>query len=165
MIDIALSLRQGFIDAESFSAYLLQSSFFVFAILIPILQIFFCSLFFIVPLFRSSKPFYLLVEWVTTAACLDVFVVAILASILSLEKFGRFMIGHHCDAINILIEKYAGNSLSDPRCVDTTSSLLDGFWFLLCCSVISFVNCRLVLYLAHKEKFEEKVEIEYDLIN
>lgn len=143
LIGAGLGLRTGWLDSESVAAYGLQVLFFALSIVAPCLQMLGC--FFAWGLKGRWGTFDAL-EIVGTWACLDVFMAAVLSSVVSLSRYASFIVGDHCDAINAWMRRYAEHALDEPVCIDLTSHLLLGTGFLVAACVLLFVNTRLILY-------------------
>lgn len=59
--------------------------------------------------------------------------VSVIASLLELRQFAQFIIGHRCDFINPILEKYGskiGELDGDYLCFDVISTLQTGCWVL-----------------------------------
>ena len=54
----------------------------------------------------SQRRLFYPAEVLNSWAALDVFVVTVIASVLQIEQFSRFMIGGRCDAIDAIVKEY-----------------------------------------------------------
>lgn len=137
----------------------LQSVFFLIALAIPVTHL--ASLLFIwnVPLRTSTQTAIFHVTEVLNAwAGLDVFVIALLAAVLEIQRFAQFIVGGMCDPINVLLAKYFDKPLDgDDKCFDVTTTLNSGCWLLFIACVIhilvSLVVMRLCQAAIHQRKY------------
>lgn len=141
MIETASQLRDGWLDPSSGGAFALQISWTLIAIALPCAQMLACFWAWIWP----GKWSYFTLESCTIWASLDVFVVAILASVLALTEYTSFMVGASCNSINAWLSKYAPNALDEPKCIDLTSRLLMGVYILLVGMVFMAFMSRFIL--------------------
>lgn len=156
MLDTALSLRLGWMNTETPGAYVLQISFFILAIIAPCLQLIFA----VWTWFFPSRFSYFMLETFSLWASLDVFVVAILASVLALTEYTSYMIGDSCNAINSFLVNHLANSLDEPTCIDLTSTLLPGVYVLIAGCLLMVLVTLFILSRQNEYGEEEKDEEE-----
>jgi hypothetical protein len=154
LIDLAESLREGWLDPAAAGAFALQSFFFVFAIILPCLQLSLALILWIKPQFPHRKMVFFAFEVVCTWASLDVFLVSVLASVVSLERYGRFIIGDHCAEINRFLQRWTPKGLSDDRCMDVFASLDTGVYLLITSVLLAIVLSRIVIFYCHHQFFD-----------
>ncbi len=161
MIDTAMQLRVGWMDPNALAAYCLQISFMVLAIIVPCLQTVACFWVWLWP----GKLSYSVLESASVWASMDVFVVAILASVLALTEYTSFMLGSNCDALNAWLVKYAPNALDESKCIDLTSRLLPGVYVLIAGMALMIVNSRIILHRMKRNGWDNDKTKEPLLIN
>ena len=94
---------------------------------------------------------------------MEVFVVAIIASILEIRQFAAFIVGDKCDPINALMKEYFNAELNgDTKCFDVIATLESGCWILFSACIIYFGVASFVMRMCHKaikDHTEEFTEI------
>ena len=55
---------------------------------------------------KAQKIFYNIAEILNAWSCIDVFVIAIFASLTEIGQFTKFIVGDKCDSIDPIIQKY-----------------------------------------------------------
>lgn len=146
IIAAGLELRDGWLDPNSLPAVLLQICFFLLAVAMPLAQALSCML---ALLAIRSKWAYWILEATSTWASLDVFLVAVLASVLSLSQYASFMVGGRCDSINAALEKL--HPPIEPVCIDVTSELGPGVYLLAIAVLLLLVASQLILLLMRRK--------------
>jgi hypothetical protein len=134
----------------------LQAVFFTIALSIPLAHVASLVAVWVIPMrtVTLSKIFHM-VEILNAWAGLDVFVVALLAAVLEIERFAQFVIGDLCDPINVILAKYFDKMLhNDPKCFDVTTTLNNGSWLLFGACIIHILASLIIMRLCHRAVHE-----------
>lgn len=128
LLSIANDLGKAKSDGHVFEVFYLQSLYMLFAFIFPLIVLVMALLMLVLPFtLRQAKLFFYSLEVVTAWAALDVFIVAIIASVLQINQFSHFLEGPFCDPI----EKYLGVK----ECFGVDTKLLRGCWLIVAASV------------------------------
>jgi hypothetical protein len=118
---------------NDFAIRWMQASYFIFGLLMPLsLMIALAVLWFVpLPLDRMRQAF-VLCEVLNAWSTLDVYCIAIAASILEIQQFAAFIVGDSCDKINVYLEKaFMDQKLGgDDICFDVVAFLKGDAWML-----------------------------------
>jgi hypothetical protein len=112
--------------------------------------------------FRTSL--FTLLEIAQAWSALEVFAIAIAASLLEIQQFATFIIGSNCDKINAFLEENAGQRLGgDDTCFDVIATLRTPAWTLLLSVVCLLFFCLpLTRLIGCCIEPEDESEDEYD---
>ena len=143
-----------------FWAHTLQIVFYLTVVVMPLLWIGAALALWLTPL----RPCHLcrglaLVEMCGAWAMLDVFVVIMLTSLLSLDQFAQYTLGDECVPINSLLSSYPklrGLVPVEPVCLGVQPSLLPAFWMLFTGAVGAIPLCLLVCEAAHRALAQQR---------
>lgn len=129
----------------------LQATYYTFAIAMPMLLLLSLFIIWFVPLtLRAQHRLYVAIEVFNAWSALDVFVLAIIASLLELQQFAQFIIGDKCDSINPLLAKYFDKALDgDDKCFDVIATLSEGCWVLFAAALVMNVCSLIVMNSCH----------------
>jgi len=141
-------------DPDSLGIRSLQAIFFTIALCIPLVHVTSLLAVFTIPMrtVTLAKIFHM-VEVFNAWAGLDVFVVALLAAVLEIERFAQFIIGDMCTGINVILAKYFDKVLNldgDDKCFDVTTTLNNGSWMLFGACAIHIVASIIIMRLCHR---------------
>jgi hypothetical protein len=111
---------------EDFGVRWMQAAFFLFGLAMPLGLVFVLMILWVVPLTLSmQRTLYVLSEVLNAWSALDVYCLAIAASLLEIQQFAMFIVGDSCDQINKLLEKYFDEKLEgDDKCFDVVAYLM-----------------------------------------
>lgn len=127
-----------------------QFCYFMFAVALPIGLCIDLMMMWILPLrLHRQRQLVLVTELLNAWACLDVFSVAMLASILEVQEFVKYEIESLCGQINNLLAAYDPSSLAgDDTCFAVEASLTSETAVLFIAAVLLTVVSHTTLYLA-----------------
>jgi hypothetical protein len=99
--------------------------YFIFCLAAPSLLVLLCGVLWFAPLSSPWRRFVLTwCEVVNAWAALEVFVVAVVASMLQVQQFAAFIVGDACDGVNKLLEALLDEQLhGDDKCLDVIAEL------------------------------------------
>jgi hypothetical protein len=110
----------------------LQSCYFLYTILMPLLFLISLLFLWLQPLtYHQYQSALVLVEVLLAWSSLDVFAIAMVASVFEISQFAQFMIGDACDDLNKILREYFDDELAgDDVCFDVIASLQQVSWCL-----------------------------------
>ncbi|KAH3761596.1 Paraquat-inducible protein A [Pelomyxa schiedti] len=166
IMSLALSLPDSSLNPNDFSVRLLQCVFLTSSVMLPILHMLTLAVMWVVPMrAKMHTAFYIFCEVLNAWGGIEVFVLALFASLLEVGQFVAFIVGGHCDTINQILVKYFDTALNgDDTCFDVVVKLQWGCWLLLLsaityvgASVFAMQTFRKALQLASRKTLVTKV--------
>ena len=150
------------VESSSFGVYWIQTSYFFFALIMPIVCLASMVALFLVPMtLKQQTKVFLIAEVANAWSAIEVFVIAIVVSLLELSPFAESMVGEHCGLINQILSGWSGGTGDNDLhyCFDVKSSI-DGSAAVLITAVIlnSFLISSLHRFAHHA--LWERVERE-----
>ena len=130
-----------------FFAYL----FLAVCLVLPLLWLLLLALLWLLPLRPATQRRLLVAADVAQAwAALDVFLVTVLVSLFSLERYATFVLGDECDGLNALLARpyIAALVHAEPRCFEVHNSLGPGLWILGAASLLQMALGNAVMHLS-----------------
>lgn len=156
------SIPQSTQHPDSFGTRLIQSTFFLFALVVPVCHLIALKILWLLPLSaRRQKQLYTLCEILNAWSALDVFVVSLLAALLEINQFAAFMVGDkvqyeplvltrpQCDLISYILVHYFGG-LADGKCFEVIPTLDTGCWLLFGACVLYIGAGNVVMRICHQ---------------
>ena len=130
----------------------IQVTFFAVVIVLPLLHLVVSIVLWVVPLKLSHQRFCFHASEVLNAwSTIDVFVVAIIAALVEIEQFAKFIIGDKCDLINSILIKYFKPDLGEyDTCFTVISTLVTGCWVLFTACVIDIIVTGYIISQSRK---------------
>ena len=100
-----------------------------------------------VPMHRKAqKIFYNIAEILNAWSCIDVFVIAIFASLTEIGQFTKFIVGDKCDSIDPIIQKYFKKTLNGHNtCFEVQTYLEEGCWLFFAAAITFFISSFVIL--------------------
>ena len=95
---------------------------------------------------RAQRALFSLAEIVYAWATTDVITLSVVAAQLQIKQFVAFIVGNHCNAINVLVAQYADGVFGpgEDSCFDVEAFLDPGSWVLFSSAVLSTIACVIV---------------------
>eukprot|EP01113_Clastostelium_recurvatum_P017054 TRINITY_DN1997_c0_g1_i2.p1 TRINITY_DN1997_c0_g1~~TRINITY_DN1997_c0_g1_i2.p1 ORF type:complete len:1061 (-),score=196.82 TRINITY_DN1997_c0_g1_i2:41-3223(-) len=155
------SFLSASLDPNSFGVRAIQVSFFVFVVAMPIAYLLSLMVLWGAGLtYRWQRRVLTIVEIMQAWSSLEVFVVAIIASLLEIRQFAQFIIGDRCNLINKLLEKYQTALPLDgnTRCFDVEAKLLSGCWILFAGALLYTIVGSVIIRASHTALEKRKGE-------
>jgi hypothetical protein len=165
-----LSVGEDFMSSSDSSVSIaalrwMQASYFILAFLCPILCLIMGLGIWYAPLSsrsRGSAMVYL--EVVNAWSAMDVFCVAIVATVLQIEQFAQFIIGDRCDAINVYLAEYMDSQLDGhDTCFDVIATVGSDAWILFLAAASLFIISSFTLDALHRA-IEEDHQLAYPVL-
>eukprot|EP00056_Hartaetosiga_gracilis_P000541 m.38875 g.38875 ORF g.38875 m.38875 type:complete len:1083 (-) comp10247_c0_seq1:47-3295(-) len=143
------NLHSSFFQPNGAPSWAIQILFTLFVIGIPLFQQFCLFILWFIPMKpRKHEVMLHFTEIVNAWAALEVFVLAIIVTVVQLEPLSQFIIGDNCNGINILLKLFLDTELNGvDKCFAVETELLEGCWILISCCCLSFIStiCSLSL--------------------
>ncbi|KAL6071759.1 Paraquat-inducible protein A [Balamuthia mandrillaris] len=152
VLTLGEAIPAGAYNPNGVGVHLIQSTFFIFAVAVPLCHLVFLLTLWLAPLRPVvQKYMFMMTEVLNAWSALDVFVISIIAALLEIEQFAQFIIGDKCDLINEILKEYLQPVLPGmDKCYDVVATLQWGCWILFTACVIYWIAGYLVMQLCHK---------------
>ena len=100
-----------------------------------------------VPMPRKAQKFLYSIAVILNAwSCIDVFVIALLAGVLQIAQFAKFMVGDKCDSIVPIIHNYFSKTLDGhDSCFEVQTYLSEGSWLFFSAAITFFIASFVIL--------------------
>jgi len=135
---------------------ILQVGFFLTCCVMPVLDALLCAALWALPLRPARLEALVVAAEVGCAwSMLEVFAVILLTSLLELDQFAKFSLGHECDAINALLQAYPALAHavlppgSEPDCLGIVPALQPGYAVFAAAALLAIPLCLLVIHAAN----------------
>ena len=106
--------------------------------------------------------FYDIAEILNAWSCIDVFVIAIIASLAEIGQFTKFIVGDKCKDIDPIVETYFKHILDGHNtCFEVQSYLEEGCWLFFGAAISFFISSFFILKVcrnALNERLPEHVK-------
>lgn len=140
---------------NSFSIRWIQIFLFIFSIMLPLLFIIIICILLFYPLTKKYQQLLLSIsEYARVLSIIEVFVLAIMISVLLLGNFVNFIVDDNC---NYYISTHANWIVNIDKCFEVKTDFLIGFWILLFAIIIHIIISNILLsafnYLLYGKKF------------
>jgi hypothetical protein len=147
IITLGAKLPEAVENPSSFTIRFTQLIHVLTAFVFPILLLVVLIVLWVVPLTRRfQKWIYTACEVINAWACIDVFVVSILAAILEIKQFVLFMVGDKCDFLTPYLEQFFEEPLEGhTTCFEVSASLKSGCWLLFIACIIYIATSMIVM--------------------
>jgi hypothetical protein len=138
---------------NDFGVRWMQASYFLFGLAMPLGFMVTMLILWLIPMnIGWQRTCFVLSEVLNAWSALDVFCIAMAASLLEIQQFAEFVVGDSCDKLNVFLAKYMDDILEgDDTCFDVvaylktvrTNDFLSLFLFLLSHCSFSLSSCAL----------------------
>jgi len=138
LVSIGQHIPKSVQNSSSFGIHWIQTCYFFFALVTPIVCLLSMLGLFLVPMkLKQQQKVFMLAEIANAWSAIEVFVIAIIASLLEISPFAESMVGEHCSLLNQILSGWSGGGGDDDLhyCFDVKSSL-DGTSAVLIIGVI-----------------------------
>eukprot|EP01038_Epipyxis_sp_PR26KG_P004475 gene4475-6326_t len=126
---------------NQFAVRWLQAAFFLFGVGMPVALLVTLAALWTIPLkLTHQRLLFILCEIFNAWSTLDVFCIAIAASLLEIQQFAMFIVGDSCDGINAILAQYMDPYLDgDDTCFDVIAQLKQDSWVLFIASLLLLI--------------------------
>jgi len=161
LVSIGEHIPQSVQESSSFGIHWIQLCYFFFALIMPIMCLLSMFVLFLVPMrLKQQQRVFVLAEIANAWSAIEVFVIAIVVSLIEISPFTESMVGKHCQLINQILSGWSGGEGDDLHyCFDVKSSI-DGSSAVL---IIGVVLNSLLVSMLHRfahHSMTERIERE-----
>jgi len=104
LVSIGLHIPQSVTDPSSFGIHWIQLTYFFFALVMPLICLLGMLILFLVPLrLKRAKQLFMLVEVANSWSAIEVFAIAVIASLVEISPFAKGMVSEHCSLLNQIL--------------------------------------------------------------
>lgn len=148
VVSLAAGIPSGALEPDGLGARTLQFTFFMFSAVLVVAYQGLLLVLWTAPLpERLQRHFLVATQTVNAWNGLGVIVLSIMASVLEIEQYAKYVIGHKCDLINnVMVHTPIVDHIEGPKtCFDVDSQLKPGFFILFLAWIISEVTGHIVI--------------------
>jgi hypothetical protein len=129
----------------------IEAAFFCFAFGTPLVQLLVLIALWFRPLrLAEQQTLFVAAEVLHAWSGLEVFVVSIIAALLEIGAFVKFIVAPYCGAVDAVLAEYSLPQLDgDDTCFTVSAELKGGCWLLFAASALSLLGSHLVLRACH----------------
>lgn len=165
LLSLGSSLRRSVKDPSSLGIIVLEIIFYFYAVVTPFACLGILFFLLLCPMTLSSQRVVLALAEIANAwSAIEVFVIAIIASLLEISTFASFIVGHHCDLINQILKEHFESAIpdaSDATCFTVRSSVENSTLVLVLGVLVNSIIVSILLRFAHCS-VAERIEAEMD---
>ena len=163
ILGLGMSVPEAYENPKAPEIIFTQVIFFLTVLAMPIgFLIVICILWFVPMPRKAQMILYAIAEILNAWSCIDVFVIAIVASLTEIEQFTKFIVGDRCDTIDPIIQKYFTRLLDGYNtCFQVKTYLEEGCWLFFCAAISFFISSFVILKVcrnALNERLPEHVK-------
>jgi hypothetical protein len=158
IIELGISVPNAYEKPNDPVIIFTQVVYFLTVLAIPLAFLIILIILWFIPMKRKvQKIFYDIAEILNAWSCIDVFVIAIIASLTEIGQFTKFIVGDKCKDIDPIIETYFKNLLNGHNtCFEVQSYLEEGCW-LFFAGAISFFICSFFILKVCRNALNERL--------
>ena len=147
IIRLGLDVRDVYENPDAPEIIFTQFIYFFTILAIPIAFLVILIILWFVPMPRKAQKFlYSIAEILNAWSCIDVFVIALLAGVLQIAQFAKFMVGDKCDSIDPIIHNYFSKTLDGhDSCFEVQTYLSEGSWLFFSAAITFFIASFVIL--------------------
>ncbi len=163
ILDLGLSIPAAYENPTDSAIIFTQIVYFLTVLVLPLAFLLFVGILWFVPMTRKAQTIiYAIAEILNAWSCIDVFVIAIVASLTEIEQFTKFIVGDKCNSIDPIIKKYFSKILDGhDTCFQVKTYLQEGCWLFFAAAVSFFITSFVILKVcrnALNERLPEHVK-------
>ena len=163
ILDLGLSVPAAYENPTDSAIIFTQIVYFLTVLVLPLAFLLFVGILWFVPMTRKAQTIiYSIAEILNAWSCIDVFVIAIVASLTEIEQFTKFIVGDKCNSIDPIIKKYFSKILDGhDTCFQVKTYLQEGCWLFFAAAVSFFITSFVILKVcrnALNERLPENVK-------
>ena len=147
IIKLGYSVRDIYEDRNASEIIFSQFIYFLTVLAIPITFIIILIILWFTPLPRKAQNIlYTIAEILNAWSCIDVFVIALIAGVVQIGQFAKFLVGDKCDFIDGIIQDYFYKVLEGHNsCFDVQTYLSEGSWIFFSAAITFFIASFIIL--------------------
>jgi hypothetical protein len=163
VIDLGVKIPGAAEFPNSFGIRFTQVLYIIVSIVMPVLHTISLFILWVLPMTRKAQTFlYKACEIMYAWSCLDVFVISILAAVMEISQFARFMVGDKCDLIDPIVKMFFADEeliTGHETCFDVITILLKGSWLLFAAAIFHDTATIIVNKVAGKALEERSLSV------
>ena len=147
IIQLGFDVRNVYENPNAPEIIFTQFIYFLTVLAIPITFLLLLIILWFVPMPRKAqKILYSIAEILNAWSCIDVFVIALIAGVVQIAQFAKFMVGDKCDLIDPIIHKYFYKTLNGhDSCFEVQTYLSEGSWLFFGAAITFFISSFVIL--------------------
>ena len=147
ILQLGFDVRDVCEDRNAPEVIFTQFIYFFTVLAIPIAFLIILIILWFTPMPRKYQKFlYSVAEILNAWSCIDVFVIALIAGVIQIAQFAKFMIGDKCDFIDPIIHKYFSNTLDGhDSCFEVQTYLSEGSYLFFSAAITFFIASFVIL--------------------
>ena len=163
ILDLGLNVPKAYENPKAGEIIFTQVIYFITVLAMPLAFLLVCGILWFVPMPRKAQMIlYSIAEILNAWSCIDVFVIALVASLTEIEQFTKFIVGDRCESIDPIIQKYFTRLLDGYNtCFQVKTYLEEGCWLFFCAAISFFISSFVILKVcrnALNERLPEHVK-------
>jgi len=161
LLSLGSSISQSVENSSSFGIRWIQITFYFFAFVMPFTCLGMMLLIFGVPMeLKLLRRSFMILEIARAWGALDVFLVSIVAALLEISQFSRFIMGDRCNLINSFLRDFFDKELHGKDvCYDVRTTISGNSWYLFTAVFLNSCVTFILLRFAH-QAIDERIERE-----
>jgi len=162
LVSLGEQIPQSVQESSSFGVFWIQTCYFFFALIMPIVCLLSMFVLFLVPLrLKQQQMLFMLVEVANAWSAIEVFVLAIVISLVEIAPFAESMVGSRCALINNILSGWSGGDGGDTiqSCFGVKSSLNGSSAVLIIGVILNSLLVSMLHRFAH-HSLAERIERE-----
>mmetsp|Transcript_34010 Transcript_34010/g.69337 ORF Transcript_34010/g.69337 Transcript_34010/m.69337 type:complete len:1431 (+) Transcript_34010:80-4372(+) len=129
LVSIGESIPQSVQNASSFGIHMIKTTYFFFALVMPLVCLISLLILFVVPMrMRRQQQIFILVEVTNAWSAVEVFVISILVSLVEIGPFSSSMVEQHCSMLEKILAGFSTDELhhcfSVKSTIDSSAAVL-----------------------------------------
>ena len=147
ILDLGLSVPKAYENPKAPAIIFTQVIYFLTVLVTPLTFLVVVGILWFIPMSRKAQTIiYAIAEILNAWSCIDVFVIAIVASLTEIEQFTKFIVGDKCDTIDPIIKKYFSKILDGhDTCFQVKTYLQEGCWLFFVAAISFFITSFVIL--------------------
>jgi uncharacterized paraquat-inducible protein A len=156
LVTIGEHIPQSVQDPSKFGIHWIQTSYYFFALVMPLVCLLCLFVLFVYPMtIKQQQKIFVLAEVTNAWSAIEVFVIAIIASLAEISPFSKSMVGQHCRLINQILSGWTGETGEElHKCFAVKSSLDASSVVLIIAVMLNSLLISTMHRLAHHAMWE-----------
>ena len=145
----------------------MQVSFFLFGLVMPLALMTFILVLWLIPLTLTyQRIIYVVAQCLNAWSALDVFCLAIAASLLEIQQFAAFVFRDYCGRINDILKEYFDDAMDgDDKCIDVVAYLKYQSWLVFVAATLILLVGTIVLRICNFAIKQRLANAKTELVN
>jgi len=151
IVSLGAALPSSTANPNAFGIRWIQAVFIAFTVVFPLAHLASLLFLWLTPLKRETqRKFFVLTEVLNAWSALEVFIIAIIAAILEIQQFAKFIVGSRCNSIDVYLKEYFSDIMKgDFECFDVVATLSSGCWILFGACILYLFTAIVIMKTCH----------------